>query len=54
MPSSALHNQLLRTARQEFERLGRIRADTATKLMREGFMVGQLEDQWARLGAWVL
>jgi hypothetical protein len=50
----AAHNTLLRTARQEFERLGRIRADTATNLMREGFVVQALEEQWARLGAWVL
>lgn len=44
---------LLRTAYKEFERFGRIRADTATKLMREGVIVGEIEKQWASSGAWV-
>lgn len=54
MSQRPLINQLRRIAYEEFQRLGRVRADTATKLMREGIIVSEMEEQWANRGAWTL
>lgn len=48
------HNALLRRARKEFDEHGRVRADTAAKLMAVGYIVPQLEDYWVRIGAWTV
>jgi hypothetical protein len=40
--------QVLRHARLEFDRNGRIATDTAAKLMQLGLIPHILEDQWSR------
>lgn len=45
-------NMLLRRARDEFERLGLIPTNTGVALMAAGYIVPELEQQWAEQIGW--